>query len=358
MTRQAQLMKVSNYLRAPVLASFVCVAGVLGTEAAFAESEASQVSRISESGQHSELGRDWIEKMSHAMQNLNYAGTFVYLHGDEVETMKIFHSKLDGIEHERLVSLNGEAREIIRNADSVVCIWPGSKSVIVSKAQPRTPFPTFDPQQLSELERLYEFRQNGTTRVAGRLARVIDIAPRDSYRYGYRLWVDAETFLLLRSSMSDLDGKIVEQVMFTDVKYPERMPLEMFNASITGKEHKWLSNSSMIVPAEPAPEADIPGIVELDLPDGFEVDSDKITPVGGTDFTVRRLMYSDGLASLSVFIASAEDQSAGGILHGSSSMGGVHAFGVMRGQWHATVVGEVPLATVKMLAESLRISTR
>lgn len=353
-------MKVSRNFSGPALAIVLLTAGTLGSSVVYSGdvTTSASVGNQSKLEKRQKLGRDWIEKMSSAMQNLNYTGTFVYLHDDEVETMKIYHSKLDGVEHERLVSLNGEAREIIRNADSVVCIWPGSKSVIVSKSQPRTPFPQFDPEQLTKLELTYDFRKSGHARVAGRHAKVIDIAPLDNYRYGYRLWVDAKTFLLLRSTMSDSDGNVAEQVMFTNVSYPSQMPLEMFNASITGKEHKWLTDIPLTIPTEPVVNADIPGIDEMSLPSGFELVSDKITPVAGTDFTVRRLMYSDGLASLSVFVADAEDKSSGGILHGATSMGAVNAYGVQHDKWHATVVGEVPHATVKMLAESMLIATR
>jgi len=297
-----------------------------------------------------------IERMSSAMQQLTYRGTFVYIHGDEVETMRIYHSKLNGAEYERLISLNGEAREIIRNADSVVCIWPGSKSVIVSKAQPRTPFPQFEPEQLRELEGYYRFSTMGYARVAGRKSQVIDITPLDAFRYGYRLWVDAETSLLLRSAMSSNSGRVIEQVMFTDVKYPKRIPLEMFKPSTQGTEHKWMTDAG-VATAPMVAETAIPGIGQLDLPDGFSLVSDTSTPVAGTDFMSRRIMYSDGLASLSVFVADARDESAGGILHGSTSMGAVNAYGVMRDNWHATVVGEVPPETVKMLAESLLLAS-
>ncbi len=303
-----------------------------------------------------ELGREWIEKMSRAMQDQTYVGTFVYLHGDEVETMKIYHSKIDGVEHERLISLNGEAREIIRDADSVVCIWPGSKSVIVSKAQPRTPFPQFEPQQLTALSEFYEFRKGRDARVAGRRTKVIDIVPQDNYRYGYRLWIDKETFLLIRSAMRDNTGKLVEQVMFTDISYPETVPLEMFSASISGKRHEWMvDEDEPFKPVEPIINSDIPGVDEMALPGGFELVSDKVTPVGGSTHAVRRLMYSDGLASLSVFISSAEDESSGGALNGGTAMGAVNAFGVQHEQWHATVVGEVPGATVEMLAKTMLI---
>lgn len=353
-------MTVSNTLQASagaltLLVSLCCTTVVFGGSDSSAVSEAAHAV---ESGSQHKPGRDWIEKMSSAMQNLNYTGTFVYMHDGDIEAMTIYHSKIDGVEYERLVSLNGEAREIVRNADSVVCIWPGSKSVIVSKTQPRTPFPQFDPQQLSQLELYYEFRKSGSARVAGRRVKIIDITPLDEFRYGYRLWVDASTYLLLRSAMSDARGNVVEQVMFTNVRFPEKIPLEMFNASISGKQHKWLTDHSLVLPADPVQTVDIPGIDTMALPGGFELVSDKVTPVAGTEFTVRRLMYSDGLASLSVFVADAQDQSSGGILHGASSMGAVHAYGVQHDQWHATVVGEVPHVTVKMLADSVLFSAR
>ncbi len=305
-----------------------------------------------------ELGRDWIEKMSRAMQDLTYVGTFVYIHDADVETMKIYHSKIDGIEHERLLSLNGEAREIIRDADSVVCIWPGTKSVIVNKVQPRTPFPQFDPQQLTALSEFYEFRKGRDARVAGRRTKVIDIVPQDNYRYGYRLWIDTETFLLIRSAMSDASGRLVEQVMFTDISFPDRVPLEMFSASLTGKRHEWMvDDKPEMTPVEPIITTDIPGVDEMALPGGFELMSDKVTPMVGTMAAVRRLMYSDGLASLSVFITSAADP-ADGELNGATSMGAVNAYGVKHDNWHATIVGEVPHATVEMLAKTMLIASR
>lgn len=305
-----------------------------------------------------ELGREWIEKMSRAMQDQTYIGTFVYIHDADVETMKIYHSKIDGVEHERLLSLNGEAREIIRDADSVVCIWPGTKSVIVNKAQPRTPFPQFDPAQLSALSKHYEFRKGRDARVADRRTKVIDIVPLDNYRYGYRLWIDTDTFLLIRSAMSDATGRLVEQVMFTDISFPDMVPLEMFNASIMGKRHEWMvDDEPLMKPIEPIVGADIPGVDEMALPGGFELVSDKVTPVAGSANAVRRLMYSDGLASLSVFITNAGG-AAEGELQGATSMGAVNAFGVTHNAWHATVVGEVPQATVKMLAKTMLIASR
>lgn len=299
-----------------------------------------------------QAGRTWIERMSRSMQDLTYTGSFVYLQDGELEAMRIYHTKVDSIEYERLSSLNGEAREIIRDADSVVCIWPGTKSVIVNTVQPRTPFPHFDPDALDELESHYRFGKMGMERVAGRTVEVIDIIPLDGYRYGYRLWVDAENFMLLRSAMSDSRGQMVEQVMFTDISYPSQIPLEMFSATTEGNAYKWFTGIEGKLP-QLASESRIPGVAELALPDGFSLMSDEMTPVAGADVTARRVLYSDGLASLSVFITDGKDESGAGVLKGATAMGAVHAYGVMRDNWHATVVGEVPHAAIKMIAESL-----
>jgi len=340
-------------LRAWLLTAFACVFLVSTLTAGDAANKQSGSWTV----ESAQTGRGWIEQMSRAMQSLTYTGTFVYLHDGEVESMRISHSKIDGIEHERLSSLNGEAREIVRNAESVVCIWPGTKSVIVNKAQPRTPFPQFDPATLGELESFYQFRKMGMERVAGRDVEVIDITPLDGYRYGYRLWVDSENFMLLRSAMSDRQGQMVEQVMFTDINYPDSIPGEVFETPDQENQFKWFANA-VDAPVVPMAQSGFPGVVELNLPEGFTLESDKITPVAGVEMTARRIMYTDGLASLSIFITDLSKEASGGVLKGASAMGAVHAYGVMRENWHATVVGEVPHATVRMLAESMVLSQR
>ncbi len=307
------------------------------------------------SGSAGQLERDWIERMSMAMQGLNYIGSFVYIHDSDVEAMKIYHSRIGTTEYERLISLNGEAREIIRDEDSVTCIWPGSKSVIVSKSAPRTPFPTFEPGQLEELSQHYVFEKRPERdRVAGRYTRVIDIKPLDDYRYGYRFWVDEQTDLLLRSVMSDERGNVVEQVLFTDISYPDHVSLDMFRSSLQGERHRWELESA----DDPMPDLDdnLPEVEAVVLPAGFEPVSDVMVPVVGSNLPARRTMYSDGLASLSVYLSGMDADSENWALMGGSSMGGVHAYGVKIGDRHVTVVGEVPMATVKMIGESLKLA--
>ena len=303
-----------------------------------------------------EDARSWIEKMSIAMQKHDYNGTFVYLHDGDIESMKIFHREVDGVEYERLVSLNGEAREIIRNANDVICIWPGSKSVIVTEAKPRTPFPRFEPAQMSSLQTHYQFKDLGLARIADRPARMIDISPRDEYRFGYRLWIDMETSLLLRSAMSNISGVVLEQVMFTDIKVEDSMPMEMFQVSAQGNVYDWLTSTDLQVTEQPQIETEIPSVSQMALPNGYELNGNQISPVAGSSKPARRLMYTDGLSSLSIFVAESGGES--GDLVGTSTMGGVSAFGRKIGKWHATVVGEVPVHTVKMVGESIALGSQ
>ena len=293
-------------------------------------------------------GRDLIGRMSVAMQELSYTGTYIYAHEGDVETMRIEHSKADGVERERLLSLNGEAREIVRNADSVIGVRPGTKSITVREPSPRAPFPEFDAEQLAQLEKLYRFNPIGRDRVAGRLAEVVDIKPLDEYRYGYRLWIDAETFMMLRSAMSDKNQRIIEQVMFTDVNYVDALPAELFRSSLEGERQEWLLQEDADA-EEPKPDTDIPGVEKRAIPDGFTVMSDKVLMLPGKS-KVRRVMYTDGLASLSVYVSNSGSKDA---LYGRSGMGAVHAYGAGQGNWHVTVVGEVPMVTVDMLGKSL-----
>lgn len=298
-------------------------------------------------------GLNLIEKMSVAGQELNYSGAFVFAHGGELETMRIYHSKAGGVEREKLLSLNGEAREIIRNAHSIVCIWPGSKTLAVGKSTPRTPFPEFAADQLALLQQLYSFEHNGMDRVAGRQAEIVDIIPMDNYRYGYRLWIDAETFLMLRSVMSDHRGKIIEQVMFTEVNYSDSISPAMFRASVEGERQEWLVDHDQPVETL-VPEVSIPGVDNVNTPEGFALVSDMVM-VLPEESVVRRVMYSDGLASLSIYIASSVGNDE---LLGLSGMGAVHAYGVTHSDWHVTVVGEVPKTTVKMLGDTLTLAAR
>ena len=161
---------------------------------------------------------DWVQKMSVAMRNLDYRGDFVYLHENQLESMRISHYKDENGEKERLISLNGEAREVIRDNQNLTCIWPSSRKVVVDFSRKNTFSPIFIPEDIARLEKFYEMKLLGKDRVAGMSAVVVHINPKDKYRYGIKFWISDQNGLMLKSNLINEDGKVVEEVMFTSLK--------------------------------------------------------------------------------------------------------------------------------------------
>jgi sigma-E factor negative regulatory protein RseB len=291
--------------------------------------------------------RQWLDGMSEALQNLDYDGTFVYLHDNKLEAMRIIHQRDGKDEKERLVSLTGSAREVIRDNQSVTCIMPDSKSVMVGRSRPRQLFPAV-PRDLNSIEKYYRFENHGDDRMAGVMAQVVTITPRDDYRYGYRFWIAKDSKMLLKSDLNGAHGAPIEQVMFTHLG--------------VGKK---ISEAGMpATPGEDAPawhHQDIGGAVTAEqgeprwevrrLPDGFSLTNyqrKRMRPDGkGTE----HLVYSDGLATVSVYVemASADDNP----LKGLSRMGAMNAYGTIVDGHQVVVVGEVPAVTVEMMARSI-----
>lgn len=295
---------------------------------------------------------NWIRLMSQAMEELTYEGTFIYLHGDEVETMSVVHDHDENGVRERLSSLNGEARVIIRDMDNVTCIWPGSKSVIVSKSQPRTPFPTFDTENHPAFADYYQFMVVGEDRVAGIITQVVAMMPIDDYRYGYKLWVDKQTRLLLRSMLLDNNDQVIEQVMFTSLSFPESTNDEHFKASV-GKEYEWKQVDYQL-PEENPLSSDY--IKFKKLPTGFNKISETMRPMRMNENPVRHAIVSDGVASVSIYIEYTDGKGKDfSEMAGSSSMGAVHVFSKMFDNGLITVVGEVPEVTVKMVGDAIEL---
>ncbi|HEY9198950.1 MAG TPA: MucB/RseB C-terminal domain-containing protein [Gammaproteobacteria bacterium] len=299
-----------------------------------------------------EDARDWLRQMSAASQELNYRGTFVYMHQGRLEAMRIIHRAAEGGEQERLVALTGDAREVIRDKERVTCILPKSKAVMVGRSLPRKPFPAALPRDLDDLADNYEFLVQGEERVAGLPARIVLIRPRDAYRYGYRLWLDSNSRLLLKSELIDTGDQAVEQIMFTDLELLDTIPESELQTALRGEDYTRKGHDR---PAETAAAAVSASDWTVSrLPPGFILTHSNrhALPTAGGD-EVEHLVFSDGLATVSVYIEpeSASDQSG---LAGASSMGAVNALGLRQNGHQITVVGEVPQLTVERMGESVQ----
>ena len=294
--------------------------------------------------------QQWLERMSMAARSLNYVGTFVYQHGGQLEAMQIVHAMDEAGERERLMSLTGPKREVIRDNQIVTCILGDRQAVYVNKSRPRTPFPVSFPTELMELEKHYTFKVHGEDRVAGHDCRVVAVNPRDRMRYGRRLCVHETSHLLLRSELTDSGGKPIEQVMFTDVKFPEHIDETALLPDFSSADFTWKQEP------EQSPE---PGDVKDDsrwkvfqVPDGFMLTDHSWHQLTADDPGVEHWVYSDGLASVSVYIEEAHNEEK---YAGVSHRGALNAYGTMVDGHYVTVVGEVPRETVEMIGQSVRI---
>jgi sigma-E factor negative regulatory protein RseB len=289
-----------------------------------------------------------LSKMGSALKSLNYYGTLVYMHGGQVESLKLIHKHDNSGEFQRVVHLTGEAREVIRNNDVVTCYMPDSQSVLVGERR-------FNNHLLSKLTKNFEdfsgnyaFRVDGKGRVAGREAAIVAIQPKDNFRYGYRFWIDNETGLLLKSDLLAVDGVVLEQLMFVELSVVDSIPDDMLEPAVNGESYTWHNGTDK---SNPQLEQARGAWQVARMPDGFVVTDRSKHKMPEKNKPVDYLVVTDGLASISVYIEKFGVQNEGFV--GASNLGAVNVYGSLLDKYHVTVVGEVPQKTVQMIAESI-----
>jgi len=289
--------------------------------------------------------------MASALQTLNYHGTVVYLQNGQIESMKIVHKVGAQGETERVVYLSGEAREVIRTNDVVTCYFSDSQSVLVDKQRFKNYLIPSQIENYDDFALNYTFLIDKEDRVAGKKAQVVVINPKDRYRYGYKLWLDQSNWLLLKSEMRSAHGKIMEQLMFTDVHVVESIPEKMLKPDIASEKFTWF-NGELANGDDTHRKMDGLGWYANNLPRGYSIKDHYSQAIPGSNTPVEHMVISDGLATVSVYIEpfSAESQT----FVGASNMGATNIFGSILEDYHVTVVGVVPRPTVQIIANSIR----
>lgn len=294
---------------------------------------------------------EMLHRMHAAARSLNYQGTFVYLHNGKMETMRIYH-RVDGQnEQERVVHLNGSAREVIRKNNLVTCILPDHKSVLVNKLEAAHHILSALPNaSIGDFKQHYRFALAGQDRVAGRDAKVVVVTPNDQYRYGYKFWLDASNSLLLKSQMMGEDGASIEQVMFTMLEETPNLPAALLEPATRQEQFVLREDTS----AKNEVRNDGQEWKVSSMPQGFKSTRRSVHQLASGAAWVRHIVLSDGLASMSVYIEKLEAGKKRFI--GSSYVGAMNVYGAVIDEHQVTVVGEVPRATVKMVADSIQYS--
>lgn len=291
---------------------------------------------------------DWLVRMAQAVRTQNYEGVLVYAQGAHMESMRIVHRYQDGREQERLQALSGDAREIHRTDDVVTCILPKDRAVKLDRRSFRGLLPEFDETAVGSVSEHYEFVDLGRTQLVGRSCRAVSVKPRDAFRYGYRMWIDEETDVPLKVELLGPDGATLEQIMFTQISYPAQIDDSEFKPDVDTSRFVWIRHKEPPA-ATPSADSSTNWVVGA-LPPGFRMVAHQQQTMPDTPAPVEHMVFTDGLATVSAFMA---PQGVSRKLKGLSRRGAVTVFARMVDDFHVTVVGEVPQATVEQIAGQL-----
>ena len=292
---------------------------------------------------------DWLVRMDHAMSSMSYRGSLISLRSGRIDTLRVVHrAGEDGI-RERIYTLDGPERELLRNRDRVRFVFSDRESLVVDKPFPSRLLPRIPIEAILGEESMYRVAAGGQERVAGRTARRIEILPRDEFRYGRSLSLDVETGMLLRSVLLDQSGRAVEMLSFVDIEIDASIDDEALRSAL--REPAGEVNYRDVEPgAGTVPTAGAPNWLPATLPPGFRLSS-----VGHTrdeqGRLVEHLLFSDGLACVSIWIEPAAGPPSLPIVE---SLGAVHVVLGQSEDLRVTVVGEVPPETVRLIGQRMR----
>ena len=295
-------------------------------------------------------GHALINKMLSNVGAINYQGTFVFMHNDQLHSMRIIRGVVDGEVKERLTSLSGEPREVVRDDETVTCVWPNRHLVTVDPSSANHGIPTIVPRELESLTQSYQVKSGPLSRIAGHNCRVLAIKPIDQFRYGYELCIEPETGMLLRSKMIHPRGRLLEEVMFTHVEYLDSVDHVNFDLENGIDDFTWRRSKQ---PGELSQlnESEHKGWRVSKLPPGFSVNKISQRLMSTSDEPVHHMVVSDGVASVSVFIIKPRQSKR--LFEGLSRRGSINAFSRGFDDHQITVLGEVPNETVKMIGSSI-----
>ena len=294
----------------------------------------------------------WLARMNHALTTLNYDGTFAHWEGGKVEMLRIIHRVADGTVSERLVSLDGSGREFVRTGSNLTCYLPDRRVVLVERTPAKVSLLGGFPAINDQTARFYDIKEVGRMRFNRRGTHLITVMPRDQYRYGYRLWIDDATAMPLKTQLCDAQGNVIEQVVFANLKVRSHIPDSAFRPGISTAGFQWLRNDSAPLPQTVSQKDTIWSAVHL--PPGFHMTVRAAQTMPGSPGPVDHLVFSDGLASVSVFVETHVLTSSGQTVVESAHMGSSYAFSTVVDGHKVTAVGEAPPATVRSIADSVK----
>jgi sigma-E factor negative regulatory protein RseB len=278
-----------------------------------------------------------LSKMSQDAAHINYRGAFTYQNQTSIElqSFRVEHWIETGLEHDRLLFLNGPERLIVREGQPVDCKAMGDKLLQGSFAQ--------IGKTLVKMDQLYQFEVRSRERIAGRWARVLQVIPKDPYRYGYFLSIDEETGLVLKSWLIDENARPLERYQFITIEL--NPDINQMKAKSLVHEHKAIAD---ITPCNPT-ESSKPSAWQVAwVPPGFVFAGQRQLANGQT-----MLMYTDGLTTFSIFLEATTSFVPEGVGKRGATLAYMARLTVKDAIYRVSVVGEIPVAAAAKIAQNI-----
>lgn len=295
----------------------------------------------------------WLLRMHEASGQRAYSGTFVVSARGNLASAKIWHV-CDGTQQmERVESLSGTPRAIFRRNEHVVTFYPQSKVAVVEQRESLGLFPNLLKSNDADIGQFYQLKVQGKERVAGFDADVLQLFPKDNLRYGYRIWSEKKTGLVIQLQTLDLNGQVIEQAAFSELQLDA--PVSM------GQLSQMMGNTQgyrLDYPDLQKTTANGQGWAMHKAVAGFKpvgcYKRPAVTSTKASNNVAKPMqwMFSDGLATVSLFVETFDRHNH--VREGVTEMGGAtHILTRRLGEWWLTAVGEVPPSTLSIFAQGL-----
>lgn len=298
--------------------------------------------------------RSWLLRIHNAASHRNFQGTFVVSGGGSVASARIAHFCDGRNQYERIESLDGPARQVFRHNDLVHTLWPASRVALLEQRDLLTAFPGLLQGGDDSMHEVYELQALPSERIAGREADVLLVRPRDAHRYGYRLWADKASGLLLRSDVLGDRSEVLETAAFSDVSIGVRPQFD----SVTQPMRR-LDGYRVVRPVLKPTRLEAEGwSMRISTP-GFKQVSCVRRPMDGLESgtgsaasrEVLQAIFSDGLTHVSVFIEPFNAERHTRPLY--TTVGATQTLMTRQADAWITVVGDVPASTLRAFASGL-----
>jgi sigma-E factor negative regulatory protein RseB len=298
--------------------------------------------------------RAWLMRIHDAASHRNFQGTFIVSAGGAVSSARIAHYCEGANQFERIDSLDGQMRHVFRHNEVVHTLWPQARVALVEQRDLLNSFPALLQVGDDRIGDFYEVRPQGVERVAGHEASVLVLRPRDPFRFGYRLWAERQSGLLLRADVLGEHGEILESSAFSDVaigvrSQPDAVLLPM----------RKLDGYRIVKPTLTPTKLEAEGWALRQSVPGFRqvscvkrpMESSPEADHGSSGPEALQTIFSDGLTYVSVFIEPfSPERHTRAML---TTIGATQTLMRRQGDWWITVVGDVPATTLKAFASGL-----